>query len=142
LRTELRLLHHGLAEDLGLEAALSQLIEVTRLETGLAIGLLVDVAEEPDPIPRSAMLRAAQEAVTNIRKHSGAGSASVAVWEENREVILEIIDDGSGVKGPKGLGLTTTRERLESIGGGVEVTARREGGTVFRAWVPLPESGA
>jgi len=140
LRGELHLLHHGLAEDLGVEAALAELADATRQETGLAIDLSVEIAQEPDPIPRSALLRAAQEAVTNVRKHSGASMMSVDVWQEDREVILEIIDDGSGVKGPKGLGLTTTAERLESIGGGVDVSRRREGGTVFRAWVPLPEA--
>ncbi|NOY54940.1 MAG: hypothetical protein GXP34_03040 [Actinobacteria bacterium] len=142
LRTELRVLHRGLAEDLGLEAALAQLLDATRQETGLDIDLSVNLGNEPDPIPRSALLRAAQEAVTNIRKHSGAASVSVGVWEQDREVIMEIVDDGFGVKGPRGLGLTTTRERLESIGGGIEVRPRREGGTVFRAWVPLPEPGA
>lgn len=140
LRGELRILHHGLAEDMRLEPALADLVEVTRQEASLNIDLSVQVNEEPDSIPRSALLRAAQEAVTNVRKHSGASTMSVAVWEKDREVILEIEDDGAGVKGPRGLGLTTTAERLESIGGGIDVRRRSGNGTVFRAWVPLRET--
>lgn len=138
LRSELRLLHRGLAEDLGLEAGLARLVEATRQETDLEIELSVDVSTELEQIPRSALLRAVQEALMNVRKHAGADSVSIVAREDGRSIAIEIRDDGSGVKGPQGLGLTTTRERLESIGGGVEVRSPREGGTMLRAWVPIP----
>jgi signal transduction histidine kinase len=56
-------------------------------------------------------------------------------------VVLEVEDDGVGLAGTPGLGLTTTRERLEAIGGGLQVRSGRTGGTRFRAWVPATESG-
>lgn len=138
LRSELRLLHRGLAEDLGLEAALTRLVDATRDETGLTIDLSFDVHAELEPVPRTALLRAAQEALINVRKHAGATGVSVVAREEGKKTIIEVSDDGSGVKGPEGLGLTTTRERLESIGGGVELEPMKEGGTMLRAWVPTP----
>jgi signal transduction histidine kinase len=56
-------------------------------------------------------------------------------------VWLEIADDGVGLTGGKGLGIVTTTERLEAIGGGLKVTRRRTGGTLFQAWVPAEQPG-
>jgi len=140
LRSELRLLHRGLAEDLGLEAALTRLVDATRHETTLAIELSVEVNTELEQVPRTALLRAAQEALMNVRKHAGATSVSIVAREESKTVMIEITDNGSGVKGPQGLGLATTRERLESIGGGIELWPPREGGTILRAWVPISQT--
>ena len=54
-------------------------------------------------------------------------------------LVLEVQDDGVGIGRPLGLGLTSTRERLEAIGGGLTVGTRRGRGTILRAWVPPPE---
>ncbi len=142
LRTELRLLHGGIAEDLDLRSALNELVDATRQETGMEINCTVELDVEPDPVPRFALLRAAQEAITNVRKHSGANSMSISVRNRGHAVILEVADDGSGIRGPEGLGLKTMRERLQAIGGGFEVTINRTGGTHFKAWVPIPEETA
>lgn len=136
LRGELRLLHRGLAEDLGLERGLSELVEATRRETGLRVELSVEETPEVDPTTRSALLRAAQEALLNVRKHAGAKAASVRLERRGARVVLEVSDDGRGWRGQQGLGLITTRERLEAIGGGLRIGPGNGRGTVVRAWVP------
>ena len=61
---------------------------------------------------------------------------AVTVRNGDGRVVLEIRDDGSGVSGPPGLGLTTTRQRLETVGGGMDLR-KDNSGTLFRAWVPV-----
>lgn len=141
LRTELEALHEGLAEDAGLETALRDLAVKSEEEAGLDVGITVDqVAQLPAP-SRTVLFRAAQEAVMNIRKHAVAHRVDVRVSGSPGTAVLTVEDDGRGWDGSTGLGLVTTRERLEAIGGGLEVVRRREGGTRFTAWVPTDPGG-
>lgn len=136
LRQELRLLHHSVAEDVGLAAALQALVEATRRETDLDVELELDVAGELPPRTSAVLYRAAQEGLTNARKHSGAGRVSIRLARSDGLVVLEVEDDGDGAGGSEGIGLATTRERLEAVGGGFAVDQRRGAGTRLRAWIP------
>ena len=138
LRRELRLLHQGLAEDAGLEMAVTDLAEVTQRETDLTITTSIDLTSEPSRVQLSALYRAAQEAVTNVRKHANAESVRIDMSEQDGRFVLRVDDDGSGSDGEPGLGLTTTRERFEALGGAISLLTRRGGGTRFEAWLPIP----
>lgn len=139
LRTELKLLHTGVPEDLSLLPAFTALVDATRTETGLQVELRWDLKQEPslEEVAKSALLRAAREGLTNVRKHAQATSASVSVSADRSRVIVKVSDNGKGTRGLEGLGLATTRERLESIGGGLRVRRHKAAGTMFRAWVPV-----
>lgn len=136
LRAELRLLHATVAEDVGLVPALESLVTATEKETGLVATLDADAEVDPGTVQRAALFRAAQEAVTNVRKHAMASRVDLRIWDEGEVVFLEVTDDGIGLRGEDGLGLTTIRERLEAIDGGLEVYTAGRGGTALRAWVP------
>jgi signal transduction histidine kinase len=136
LRAELRLLHEGLMSDAGLEPALHEFVEVTERESGIEVGLEMSLSAEPSEVPRTALYRAIREGITNARKHSGATRIEIRVRERDGRITAEVDDNGTGARGDPGLGLTTTRERLEAIGGGLSVKARRSGGTTYRVWVP------
>ena len=136
LRNELKGLQFSLAEDLGLAAALESLAETTRSETELDVEVDIDYADQLGPASRTAMFRAAQEGITNARKHSGAARLWLRLQGQGSQIVLEVEDDGKGVVGDRGLGLTTTKERLELIGGGLDVDQPQRGGTILRAWVP------
>jgi signal transduction histidine kinase len=138
LRRELRLLHHGLAADAGLETAISDLVELTRRETDLDLSATVSLEWEPGTVQRTALYRAAQEAVTNVRKHADARRVAIVIRTDRNRVSLEVVDDGIGVAGGPGLGLTTTRERFEALGGSAATTRLPDGGTSFSAWLPRP----
>jgi len=142
LRRELRLLHEGLAADAGLETALTDLVAMTRRETDLDVSATVDLVEEPPAVYATALYRAAKEAVTNVRKHARARSVRILLRDRRDRLVLEVEDDGSGPVGEPGLGLTTTRERFEALGGSVQLVSRRQGGTLFRAWLPRSSDGA
>jgi signal transduction histidine kinase len=137
LRAELRMLHHASVEDLGLVPALEQLAEMTEFESGLDVDIETDNLNTLPEVQQSALFRAAQEAVMNVRKHAAARKASLVLRHDGDFVLLEVEDDGRGVSEPEGLGLATTRERLEAIGGGLDIRSRKGSGTIFRAWVPV-----
>ena len=142
LRAELRSLHYGTGEELALGSALDELAEVTEMETDLSVGVSFDTECELSPACRVTLFRAAREAMTNVRKHSVASAVDIRVYRKGKEVRLDVVDDGVGIIEDAGLGLTTTRERLEAIGGGLHVRTGRQGGTVFAGWVPAAEGEA
>jgi PAS domain S-box-containing protein len=80
------------------------------------------------------VLRVLQEALTNARRHSGAGSVKVRLRTENQDMLAEVVDDGRGfdpLSVRAGVGLSAMRERIEGLGGKIEVRSRPgEGATV------------
>ncbi len=91
------------------------------------------------------ILRIAQEAIHNVKKHSGADSLSVRLRYEHAAVELEVNDDGKGGaqdrKGSMllgGFGMTGMRERAAGIGGTLEVTSVQGEGTTVHLRVPAP----
>jgi signal transduction histidine kinase len=88
---------------------------------------------------RIALLRVLQEALSNVRRHSGAPSVTVSLDDDGGAIRLEIRDDGHGfdAAGPEsGLGLDGMRERLRLLGGVLEVTSGSGAGTTVRATLP------
>jgi signal transduction histidine kinase len=143
LRGELRLLHQGIDDELGLAVLLRQVVETARAETGLHIDFEIGAVDTAGigQASKVALVHAAREAITNVRKHAVASHVVVSVHGTPQEVTVTVTDDGVGVRSPEGLGLVTTRERLDALGGGLRVSDRRGGGTVFRATVPRVGGG-
>ncbi|MFQ5427084.1 MAG: sensor histidine kinase, partial [Gaiellales bacterium] len=138
LRSELRLLHHPLVSDVGLGDALSELVQLTRDEAGLAIDLDMDgIPADLGGVAESALYRTAAEALTNVRRHADATTVKVRLHRGSNRVCLDVHDDGRGFEGVEGLGLVKARERLEALGGKLSVRARRGGGTLLSAEVPV-----
>jgi signal transduction histidine kinase len=116
-----------------LPAALGRLVDRFSRETGLPARL--DVVGEPRALPRATevvLLRAAQEGLTNVRKHAGASHATVTLGygASDTEATLEVVDDGRGVDGAaEGFGLRGMRDRAGAVGGVVTVEPGQDGGT-------------
>ena len=94
---------------------------------------------------RIALLRVVQEALTNVREHSGASRVSVTVFPSRTHVFAEITDNGCGfevertlVQAAKGghLGLVGMSERIRLLGGRFDIQSRRGGPTTISATVP------
>jgi PAS domain S-box-containing protein len=86
------------------------------------------------------VLRVLQEALTNARRHSRAGSVEVRLRMENQEVLAEVVDDGRGfdpLSVRAGVGLSAMRERIEGLGGKFEVRSRPGEGTTVTVRVHL-----
>jgi signal transduction histidine kinase len=89
------------------------------------------------------LLRIAQEAVHNVKKHAGASQLSVQLEYGTEEVNLEVRDNGrggapdtGGESFPGRFGLTGMRERAAGIGGTLEVDSREGEGTTVRLHAP------
>ena len=88
------------------------------------------------------MVRVIQEALTNVRKHSGAATATVRVSQEPDTTLVVIEDDGCGfdistmqARGD-GFGLSTMRERLALVGGSLTIKSLPGAGTCVIAQLP------
>lgn len=84
--------------------------------------------------------RVVQEALANVRRHSGARRATVTLGTAGGEARVEVEDDGRGLDPgePAGMGFTGMRERAHALGGKLEVEGERGTGTRVLLRVPLP----
>ncbi|MBI0299080.1 sensor histidine kinase [Streptomyces sp. PRKS01-29] len=122
----------------------------TLLESFRRAGLEVSVHQEGTarPLPPGVDLtayRIVQEALTNVTKHAGTGSARVRLaWNRDR-VTITVADDGGGARttptvsaGTGGYGLIGMRERATAVGGHLSAGRRPEGGFLVSVQLPLP----
>ena len=87
------------------------------------------------------LLHVVQEALTNVRRHSKARNAEVKLrTDDEAVVVIEVADDGRGFDATSmraGVGLSAMRERVEGLGGAIEVSSRPGEGTKVMVKVPL-----
>jgi signal transduction histidine kinase len=128
------------------EAVARELAALNR-RTGISTAIAVDGPFNAlSASQRIALLRVLQEALSNIRQHSGSGEVVVMLRDEGAEgVCLVIRDDGHGFDpervvpaedGESGLGLVGMRERLRLLGGRLDVESAPGGPTIVRATLP------
>jgi signal transduction histidine kinase len=93
------------------------------------------------PEATESLWRVAREALSNVERHAAAGCATLTLERQNGALILRVTDDGSGVTAsdlarPGHYGITGMRERVEALGGTLQIANRPEGGTLVEAVVP------
>jgi signal transduction histidine kinase len=102
----------------------------------------------PDSVPPDVMLclyRLAQEALRNALKHSGADEVLVHLQGGQDLVMMRIQDNGVGFDPGalhKGLGLISMSERVQILGGRLNIQSQPGHGTTISAWIPLNEEHA
>ena len=134
-------LHPSLLEAIGLDGTVEWYLSTVERQTGVAVAyertgppVAVDVTIATH------VYRIMQEALTNVARHSGATQAWVRLGASATVLELEVEDHGKGLPAAtagRGLGLVTMRERAALVGGTVEFSRPREGGTRVRVRVPL-----
>lgn len=139
-------LRESIPADGGLESALRAYLAKYTRQTGIAAHLECDgqVGRALSPKAEVQLLRVVQEALTNVRKHAGASEVRVVLQARDGVPTLSVIDDGSGFDattvGPSlsgGFGLRSMRERVELLGGTLNVqTAPRTGTRIIATLVP------
>ena len=126
----------------GLAAALRELLERFRDEVAMTYTLENHLTVEPEGGVRTALYRIAQEALVNVKKHSGASNVDVELRTLNGGCRVTITDDGSGfdVKAADSrhghIGLVSMRERAQIAGGWWTVSSPGAGGTTVEFWLP------
>jgi PAS domain S-box-containing protein len=114
--------------------AVASIVELNRqIGGGCEFDLIVD---DGFPVGLSGpsgveVVRVVQEALANVRRHSGAEHAVVTLGAAGGEILVEVEDDGRGFGSETdfGMGLTGMRERVLTLGGKLEVEGREGAGT-------------
>jgi PAS domain S-box-containing protein len=131
--------------------------------SGIRVSLVIPShAGRMPPKVENALFRVVQEALSNIHRHSGSDTATVALRKTEETVVLEISDQGKGMPPvPEGSGgywatgggLAGIQERIRELSGSLEIGPARSGlagtrgagsvgwkaGTLVRATIPLKE---
>jgi signal transduction histidine kinase len=136
------------------EAPRSPAPSVARLDdllsrAGVAgIQVSTEVRGEPRALPHGvdlAAFRIVQEALTNVTKHAGPAAATVRLTYADRDLVIQVDDDGRGPNGEldraDSSGIRGMRERAEALGGELAAGPRPEGGFRVRARLPLEDGG-
>jgi two-component system sensor histidine kinase UhpB len=129
-------------DELGLAGALITLSDRFGEQAELAIEREIErnlpsLTEEQELV----IYRVAQEALTNVARHSGSPTARVVLRADDGAVSLEVIDRGRGLAGGQpGTGVVGMRERANLIGGSLSIADGCDGGTVVR--LTLNSTGA
>lgn len=142
LRTIAHLLHPPLLDEAGLASALRLYAEgfaerskiKVRLELAPGLGRFSDEFE-------IAIFRIVQECLTNTHRHSESPTASIRLAVSAKEIMLEIRDEGKGMRRKKplktasgdrdGVGIRGMRERVTQLGGNIEINSNGRGTAVI-----------
>jgi signal transduction histidine kinase len=139
-----QLLRPTILDDFGLEAALRWLCEGFTHRTGIQTEFKSAISGRLPDETETHLFRLAQEALTNVARHSGARNATVTLDSRGGEARLSIRDDGRGLPapgaGPRGMGMIGMRARARSVGGDLRV--RSEAGQGVEIEVRVPGGGA
>lgn len=109
-------------------------------------GGCVEITTDPQPLPalpaavEVAVYRIAQEAITNVIRHTQTKQCRLAITMHDHHLDLAITDDGPGFPPDLhfGIGLNSMRERAEELGGHLRFENQSQGGARVQVWLPLP----
>jgi len=136
-------LRPALLDDLGLAAALAHLAE----ETGSSVQFTAEgVDERLPPTLATVLFRIAQEGLANSARHASASRTSMLLSQRGALLALTISDNGVGFDAEdmalhpqRGIGLRNMSERMDAIGGTMEIVST-VAGTTLRACVTLEQT--
>jgi PAS domain S-box-containing protein len=146
IRTLSYLLHPPMLDPLGLVRTLEWYIDGLRKRTRIEI--VLEVQHDPGRLAielETDLFRVIQEGLTNVMRHSGSKIAVIRLAKKQDSVLLEIEDQGRGLKAEMteqvrntavGVGIPSMRERLRQHGGTLEISTGIRG-TTLTALVPI-----
>jgi PAS domain S-box-containing protein len=134
LRELARGIHPAVLTERGLEPAVRALAD----RSLIPVELDVTLAERlPDPVEAAAYY-VVSEALTNIAKYADASLVRIRIARAGPRALIEVTDDGVGGAHPDGgSGLRGLADRVEALGGRLEIDSPEGGGTTLRADIPL-----
>jgi len=138
-------LRPGILDDLGLEPAIKWLAQEVHNLAGIEVQVKIGAIPSLPPETQLVLFRIVQESINNVHRHSGASEASITVECQGAEIRVTISDNGKGFKLPRQLsefagqgklGLTGMEERVQLIGGELEVSSQEGKGTTIIVKAP------
>jgi two-component system NarL family sensor kinase len=152
IRTLSYLLHPPFLDEMGLISALRWYAAGFTERSGIMVTLaLPETFIRPPLDTETALFRIVQESLINIHRHSASKTASIRLEVDTETLVLAIEDRGHGIpsaslaqiirgEGSIGVGIAGMYERIEQLGGSMEITSGDHGTTV-RAQLPLMKRG-
>ncbi len=138
-----QLLRPTILDDFGLEAGLRWLCDRFQVRTGIAVRFESTLDKRLTDETETHVFRIAQEALTNVARHSKAKSVVAQLTRSGPRVRLSISDDGTGfdprARPGAGLGLVGMRARARSAGGELKVESAPGRGVRIEASLPYKE---
>jgi PAS domain S-box-containing protein len=134
-------LHPASLAHAGLVSSINRLLSDFAGGTGIEVAFTCERYDgKVDPRQAACLYRICQEALANVRKHSGATRVEAELFTEDGDVVLVVADNGATAKAlvPSNghLGLLTMRERSEIAGGTLELTTPASGGVRVSCRLP------
>jgi NarL family two-component system sensor histidine kinase LiaS len=137
-------LRPSILQQKGLPAALREQALTWSRQQGIAVDLQLSEEKTAPLAVEEALWWVAQEALSNVARHSQATSVQICLEYTPEQVMLLLADNGRGFDmsngAPSGVGLRSMRERLAAIGGTVSITSRLGEGTRVQVCCPLPHA--
>jgi signal transduction histidine kinase len=134
---ELRELSQGIHPAILTERGLGEALRELAYRAAVPVEVRVELEDRLPEAVEAASYYLVAEALTNVAKYASASSVSVSVDRRNGRALVEVADDGVGGADPaRGSGLRGLADRLEALGGELEVESPRGGGTRLRAEIP------
>jgi signal transduction histidine kinase len=156
---EVRQLSHVLRpqmlDELGLEPTLRWLARTFQKRTGIEVEVAFEgEGQRGGPELETLVYRVVQEALTNVARHSGAGTAAVTISWGSESLVVRIEDRGTGFQSEallsardeeRGFGIRAMKDRVEFMNGRFSIRSGPGKGTVVEAEIPMrdePDGGA
>jgi signal transduction histidine kinase len=148
IRTLSYLLHPPFLDETGLLSALRWYVAGFAERSGIKVDLdLPESFERPPLDTETALFRIVQESLINIHRHAGSETARIRLRRDPETLVLAIEDRGRGIPGASlerimsgggaaGVGIAGMQERVEQLGGRLEIKSS-DRGTAVRVWLPV-----
>jgi two-component system, NarL family, sensor histidine kinase NreB len=139
-------LHPSILADLGLLDAIKSIVNSFARRTGIRVTIDADLGHSWASPVATVVYRFAQEALTNMGKHSRASTGTIVLRREGPLLRCAIRDNGVGFDpaevlargGRLGIGLKLIQDRLEAVGGDLQIVSSPGQGTELLMTVPAP----
>ncbi|HYU61663.1 MAG TPA: PAS domain S-box protein [Solirubrobacterales bacterium] len=136
-------LHPLLLENEGLAVALDAVAKGAAALGGFRCSVRVET--DASGVNDQVVLAIVRELLVNAAKHSDADRVSVVVERDDGQLVLDVVDDGKGMPATRyeaalsegHLGLASIAQRLDALGGALEVSSAPGGGTAVSAALPV-----
>ena len=135
-----QLLRPTILDDFGLDAGLRWQCERFNERTGIEVNYDSTITVRLPDETETHLFRIAQEALTNVARHSKATRVEISLHKDGDKIRLRISDNGKGIdpvekSARRGIGMTGMRARARNAGGELEILTPGKGVTIA-AWVP------
>ncbi|TWD84734.1 histidine kinase/DNA gyrase B/HSP90-like ATPase [Kribbella amoyensis] len=139
---ELREISRGIHPSILSEGGLAPALRTLARRSAVPVDLRVRTTFRYPSSVEVAAYYVVSEALTNTAKHADAAQAEVVIEEEDGALRLRVGDDGTGGAEPGyGSGLVGLRDRVEALGGSIDVTSPSGRGTVIEVSLPIDPEG-